>query len=447
MSFTDLDELAVDPERLRIYAEGWQSWSPTTWASWGAPHRPAQGWEHTMRFRPGVALPESPVVQGEGLLAVDPGTGDPTRTYAVRGATDDVSTIRASLSGERLRVSADGPVDTAAHDDPVTALTAAGDVFAATAGVGTLRPAPRVWCSWYRYFEDVTTADVEENLAAFDRHDLPVEVVQIDDGWSAGLGERLRPSAGMPDLAALVDRIRATGRRAGIWLAPFMVGARTEVARQHPEWLTGDAGFNWGQDMLGLDLTHPEVRDYLSGEVRRLVGLGIDYLKLDFLYAGAVPGRRHADASPVAAYRSGLELIREAAGPDAYLLGCGAPILPSVGLVDAMRVSPDTFHEGGEDGSTGLRGRMSLVARSWQHGRFWVNDPDSLVTRPTYVQRERWAETVHTFGGLRSFSDRVEELDDWGLATTRRLMSAVPDPAPFGDDVLARSLERREASA
>jgi alpha-galactosidase len=226
-----------------------------------------------------------------------------------------------------------------------------------------------------------------------------------------------------------------------------MVGARTQVAREHPDWLTGDAGFNWGQDMRGLDLTHPDVRAYLTETVRALVGLGIDYLKLDFLYAGAVPGRRSADATPVAAYRSGLELIREAAGPEVYLLGCGAPILPSVGLVDAMRVSPDTFHEGGEDGATGLRGRMSLVARAWQHGRFWVNDPDSLVTRPTYAQRARWAETVETYGGLRSFSDRVEELDDWGLATTRRLMAAVPDAVPFADEVLARSLDRREATA
>ena len=69
-------------------------------------------------------------------------------------------------------------------------------------------------------------------------------------------------------------------------------------------------------------------------------------------------------------------------GENAYLLGCGAPILPSVGLVDAMRVSPDTFHEGGEDGSQGLRGRMSLEARAWQHGRLWTTDPDCLVARP-----------------------------------------------------------------
>jgi alpha-galactosidase len=441
MTFEVIDELLVDPARARIYAEGWQSWSPTTWAQWGSPHRPAEPWQHTMRFRPGVALPSDDSAQGEGILLVDPGTGEPTRAYAVEHATSAVATIRAQLNGDRLVVTADGPVTASSHVGRVEALAAVGDAFATRGGVAAPRPAPRVWCSWYQYFEEVTSADVEENLDAFGAHDLPVEVVQIDDGWSAGLGEWLRPSAGVPDLPALVDRIRSTGRRVGIWLAPFMVGARTAVAQQHPEWLTGEAGYNWGQDMIGLDTTHPQVRDYLAEAVGRLAGLGIDYFKLDFLYAGAVPGGRHEDATPVEAYRSGMELLREAAGPDAYLLGCGAPILPSVGLVDAMRVSPDTFHEGGEDGSTGLRGRMSLTARAWQHGRFWVNDPDSLVTRPTYRQRERWAETFELFGGLRSFSDRVGGLDDWGLATTRRLMADVPDPIPFPAARLALALE------
>ncbi len=41
------------------------------------------------------------------------------------------------------------------------------------------------------------------------------------------------------------------------------------------------------------------------------------------------------------AYRQGLAVMREAMGPDAYLLACGAPILPSLGLCDALRVGPD----------------------------------------------------------------------------------------------------------
>lgn len=436
MTYETVDELRIDVARARVYAEGWQSWSPTTWSRWGTrQHRPEKPWQHTMRFRPGTDLPAQGV-QADGLLVIDPGTGEPVRCYGVVDASEDVASIRATADGDHLVVCADGPVKTGTHDGPAAALEAFGDEFAASAGVGELQVPPRVWCTWYRYFEEVTEDDVRENVAAFEAHGLSADVIQIDDGWSRGIGERTRPTDGFNNLPRLVDEIRATGRRVGIWLAPFMVGDRTEVAREHPEWLTGPAGTNWGQDMLGLDLTHPGVQDLLATTVGRLKDLGIDYFKLDFLYAGAIPADRHTDVSGVAAYRSGLEIIREAAGDGSYLLGCGAPILPSVGLVDAMRVSPDTFHEGGEDGSTGLRGRMSLVARGWQQGRFWVNDPDCLVVRPTYGQREAWAEAVEEYGGLRSFSDRITELDDWGLARTRHIMETRVPPVPFGRNVL-----------
>ena len=66
---------------------------------------------------------------------------------------------------------------------------------------------------------------------------------------------------------------------------------------------------------------------------------------------------------------------------------------------------------------------MPLAARAWQQGRLWVNDPDCVVARPSYADRERWASSAHAFGGLRSFSDRVEELDDWGLSAVRDLLA------------------------
>jgi len=434
-----VDEVPVDPAAARVYAEGWQSWSPATWYAAAATGRtPEEQWQHLMRFRPGTAVAPTGI-QAEGLLVIDPGTGEPARRYAATRPTD-IPTLRTELSGDRLLVRAAGPVSTATYDDAVAALTTYGDELAAP-----IVTPPRVWCSWYRYFEQVTAADVEENLAACDVHGLPVDVVQVDDGWSPGLGEGLVEDERFGSLPELVDRIRGTGRRAGLWLAPFLVGRETTLAREHPDWLVGPAGRNWGQELAGLDLTHPGVRDLLAGHLRRLLAMGIDYLKLDFLYGGATPGQRHDDVDPVTAYRDGLAFVREVVGPEVYLVGCGAPLLPSVGLVDAMRVSPDTFHEGGEDGSTGLRGLMPLAARAWQQGRFWTNDPDCVVARPSYSQRERWATAASRYGGLRSFSDRVAELDGWGLRTVRELLeqdgttTALPD-----EDVRAGA---REAAA
>lgn len=127
------------------------------------------------------------------------------------------------------------------------------------------------------------------------------------------------------------------------------------------------------------------------------------------------------------AYRSGIELIREAIGADAYLLGCGAPILPSIGLFDAMRVSPDTaphrrpeaddFSQPGQDPA-----EFTGTGRQWQHGRLWVNDPDCLMARPAVETRERWAAHVEKTAGLMASSDRLLSLDQWGVETTRRLL-------------------------
>ncbi|MBA2694306.1 MAG: alpha-galactosidase [Actinobacteria bacterium] len=434
-----MDEVPVDPARARVYAEGWQSWSPATWYPVdGTGLRPAASTEHTMRFRPGTPL-HTEGIQAEGLLVLDPGDA-PARVYGATEASEDVPTLVLTYRDGIAQVTSTSPVETHTLDGRVTdVLTDYAAAFGTQAGARHA-PAPRVWCSWYRYFEQVTSTDIIDTLDTLDALEMPVDVVQIDDGWSTGIGNGLRPRNGFGDLVGLVDRVRQTGRRTGLWLAPFVVGRETDVAHEQPDWLTSPAGFNWGQELVGLDLTHPGVRDYLTTTLTRLRDIGVDYLKLDFLYPGAAPARRYHDVPGVQAYRSGLQLIREVMGPETFLLGCGAPLLPSVGLVDGMRVSSDTFHEGTEDGSTGLRGLMSLTARAWQHGRFWVNDPDSLVARSSYSLREPWSQAFETYGGLRSCSDRLAELDPWGLDTTRRLMSEQP-PEAFKDQVLARGAQ------
>ena len=37
-------------------------------------------------------------------------------------------------------------------------------------------------------------------------------------------------------------------------------------------------------------------------------------------------------------------------------------------------------------------------------------------------RREEWAAVVEAYSGLRASSDRLRELDEWGLETTRRLL-------------------------
>ncbi len=246
-----LATLAVDPERARVYEHGWQSWSPTlAYRLDGRPFRPVSEQRRVGNYRPDRTAPAGGF-WGEGLLAVDPGSGEGVHVFGASSGAGPIPSIRAEARGDRVVVTADEPVSSAvvevAELDDATgygaldhALAHWGDGFAAAAGVRDLRPPPTAWCSWYHYFENVTQADIEENLVAMGELDLDLGVVQIDDGYQAELGDWLTLSDRFASLPDIVGRIRDAGRRAGIWVAPFLMGERSAVLRDHPDWAIGD---------------------------------------------------------------------------------------------------------------------------------------------------------------------------------------------------------------
>ncbi|MEU9157322.1 glycoside hydrolase family 36 protein [Streptomyces sp. NPDC048417] len=449
--FTPLTSLLVDPAAARVHEEGWQSWSPSgAYALAATPYRPTNDNWATVSHRPGRTVPAG-TFQGEGLLALDPGDGSPVRLWAAADPPHAVPSIRLAVREGRAEVSADGPVTEHSHPPGPDGIQGALAAWADGLGLPAPRRAPTVWCSRYEHFNAVTEDDIRENLTAMDALALPVDVVQIDDGYQSALGDWLTLSGRFTSRAGLAATIRARGRRAGIWTAPFLVDPRSELATVHPDWLvrTSDgspllAGRNRGHDLYVLDTTHLAAAAYLIEVFAVLRIEGYDYFKVDFLYAGALDGIRQSGADALAAYREGVALIREAIGPDAYLLGCRAPILPSIGLFDALRVSPDTAphrHPETEDfGQPGLdRAEFTGTGRQWQHGRLWVNDPGRLMARHPVESRERWAAYLETTGGLMASSDRLLSLDDWGLTTTRRLLgasslSAASAPSSIGAD-------------
>ena len=255
----------------------------------------------------------------------------------------------------------------------------------------------------------------------------------MDDGYQARLGDWLEPSSSFGSLRAVAGEVRDAGRRVGVWTAPFLAVAESRVVAEHPEWFAREVPEHrhWDTDLQVLDVTHPGAAEHLAGVFRTFRDWGISLFKVDFVSAGAMDGRRHEDVSGLEAYRRGLELIRDAVGPESYLLGCGAPVLPSVGLVDAMRVGPDTADvrepASGDLSQPAQRSaETTTAARAFAHGRFWVNDPDCLLVAPSVETRERWADTVARHGGLRASGDRLRDLDGWGLTTTREVLATPP---------------------
>ena len=153
--FDDIAEIDLaDRRRAFVYEHGWQSWSPTGRypVDLARSPRPTRGLWQSMAFRPGRPGPDTGF-QGEGLLVVEPGDGS-ARTWLASRTSTFVPIIRARLDGQRLIVSADGPVE----ERPVSpglgpALTAAADALASTTiGARPVRPLGPGWCSWYGYW-------------------------------------------------------------------------------------------------------------------------------------------------------------------------------------------------------------------------------------------------------------------------------------------------------
>jgi alpha-galactosidase len=161
----------------------------------------------------------------------------------------------------------------------------------------------------------------------------------------------------------------------------------------------------------------------------------IDYFKIDFLHAAAVVGTRvHGDTySRAQALRAGLEAVRAGIGEDAYLVGCGSPLLSAVGLVDAMRVSEDVapfyepriFFPGFEENTVAGRNAIEpSVLRAPLHRRWFTLDPDCVLLRPTDTELTRNEQVVIrdaalAASGFIALSDDLTlyNTDTWAEAT------------------------------
>ncbi|MFI0239829.1 glycoside hydrolase family 36 protein [Streptomyces sp. NPDC016845] len=277
-----------------------------------------------------------------------------------------------------------------------------------------------VWCSWYAYYENITEEQLTKDITAL--RGLPFDVVQVDDGWERMVGDWHANDKFPAGMRALADRIKEAGLRPGLWIAPFIALPESRTARERPELLLRDAdgepviaGHNWGTGYYTLDLTLPAAQDHLRETIRRVVHeWGFTYLKLDFIGAGTAPGARATELGREESYRLGLRIIRQEAGPDAYLLGSGAPLLPSLGLVDGIRSGPDVAplweHYATQDPSDALARNavVNTVHRLWQSPLLEV-DPDVVYFRSRLnlltEQQQSWLRDLADICGFRAVSD------------------------------------------
>jgi hypothetical protein len=364
-----------------------------------------------------------------------------------------------------------------AFDDARLGLEAWADAVAKVYHV-KLPPQPVGYCTWYsdkhggasneKYLAEIA------DFAAKNLKPFGFQFVQIDDGWQ--LGEKLNGpkknfaafnpkgayAGGMKETA---DHLKSLGLTPGVWFMPFAGTFNDPVFKEHQDWFAKKADGSpfdtaWGGTCL--DMTHPGAREYLRGVVHRIAHeWGYTYFKMDGMYTGTATRQVYInsgykddhigesilhdpDKTNIEAYRDGIKLVREAAGPGVFILGCCAPqnmrsYAGAFGLVDAMRIGPD--NKATWDGLT--RGTLFGSRNYFLHGRIWYNDPDPLYVREKLplAQAQLLASWVTISGQLSASSDWLPDLSPERLSLLRRTMPShglLPRPVDLFEHDLPR---------
>jgi len=133
----------------------------------------------------------------------------------------------------------------------------------------------------------------------------------LDDGWFGNQHPRNDDKAGLGDwqvntnklphgLAYLANEAQRRGVKFGIWLEPEMVNPVSDLFEAHPEWAIQQPHreLELSRNQLNLDLTRPEVREYVWKVIDGTLGQSpaISYLKWDANRYVTQPGSSYLPA-------------------------------------------------------------------------------------------------------------------------------------------------------
>ncbi len=122
---------------------------------------------------------------------------------------------------------------------------------------------------------------------------LGVEMFVLDDGWfgkrdsdTAGLGDWVVNTKKLPGgITSLANKIERMGMKFGLWFEPECVNPDSDLYRAHPDWAIAipEREASLGRNQMVLDLTRPEVREYIVDAVDRVLSSAkISYVKWDY---------------------------------------------------------------------------------------------------------------------------------------------------------------------
>jgi alpha-galactosidase len=302
------------------------------------------------------------------------------------------------------------------------------------------------WATWDYYGFVFSAADIHGNVAELKKIAPAANLVQIDAGWFTERGDFTTVRPDLPGgIKEMAGRIKAAGLMPGLWIDGYRADTKSEIFKKHPEFFLRDQddkiivdhNKNKAWNHVFFDYSHPGARAYMAECIRVIrQDWGIPYFKIDFMRYGLnqeirnnIPSLRQVKAhdqtiTDVERMRLGLQAMRDAVGPDNYLLGCSAVFGPCIGFVDGMRTAGDinpNFVAFGE--------RVLGNAGNFYLQKVFNVDPDYLVFRAADDEDEKvskdgkksggsltlneaamWGDFVSLFGNCRLSSDNLMSL-------------------------------------
>ncbi|MGF9696729.1 alpha-galactosidase [Paenibacillus sp. MABNR03] len=157
-------------------------------------------------------------------------------------------------------------------------------------GVHRDKERPILVNNWEATYFNFTAEKIEAIAEAGSQ--LGIELLVLDDGWfgkrdsdNCSLGDWVEDRRKLPNgLRDLAERIQRHGLQFGLWFEPEMISPDSDLYRKHPDWCLHVEGrrrteARW---QLVLDLSRPEVRDYLYDALAEIfTNISVSYVKWD----------------------------------------------------------------------------------------------------------------------------------------------------------------------
>lgn len=303
------------------------------------------------------------------------------------------------------------------------------------------------WTSWYNYYTNINEEIITQNLKSIYSAQISIEVFQIDDGYQRAVGDWLDVNDKFPSgMKKIAGDISNCGYKPGLWLAPFICEKRSNIFKDHKEWILKDnrgnmvkAGWNpnWSGTFYSLDFYNEGFREYLKRVFDTVLNVwGYRMLKLDFLYAACVINSNGKSRGQI--MTEAMDFIREQVG-DNYILGCGVPLGPAFGRVDYCRIGSDaaTYWEDKKLSFLNYKERVSTfnslistIGRHQLNSRVFGSDPDVFIIRSNNNKLNDYEKFTlfvinNLLGGLVFFSDNIDGYSSREMGLLKEMYPAV----------------------